>query len=522
MNYNKLSVNIAGGGKMSRHFKRNITFLALCLVLSLFAGKRVCLSAEYGAPLLSANGEYEYKLYKPQGSTQTCASIVSYLGEAVYVTLPTNLDGYKVTGVEPRAFSYDKVVQVNIPEGYLQIDYAFEGCKQLKTAYLPSTIKTCEGAFHESTLEYVSIGAGEYDLTGAFVNCKSLKKAIISGTVDTCTEAFKGCSALKDVTIKSASDYNNFYKTFQGCTSLEDVTIPEKVTFLNSTFYGCTSLNRVVLPKTLDSMENVFFNCAKLTEVHFEGNDCQWEQMINGDGCYFSEEDTLDEVIKKGNVFFRVYDKHVFSDWKVTKEPTTTEYGQQERTCKKCGLVQQGGLIPKLTAATSKTFRVKLKKSYMYYTGSKLKMPVKAVYANGTKISAEYFTVTYKKNKNVGVAKAVIKGKGKYKGWKGTATWKIKLQKPTLKTARSKKKGKLTVTWKKDLQAQGYVIQISQDKSFKSGVKTVNIVNGKTVKKTVSGLTNGKTYYVRIRSFKKVSGSLWHSSWSAKKEAKIK
>ncbi|MBQ6321768.1 MAG: leucine-rich repeat domain-containing protein, partial [Lachnospiraceae bacterium] len=251
---------------MNRHFKRNITFLLLCLVLSLFAGKRVCECAEYGAPLESADGLYEYKLYKPEGGTQTCASIVSYLGVGVYVTLPTYLDGYKVTAIEPTAFSYDKVVQVNIPEGYLQIDYAFEGCKQLKTVYLPSTIKTCEGAFHESTLEYISIGAGEYDLSGAFVDCKKLKKAVISGTVSMCTEAFKGCTALTEVTIKSASDYNNFYKTFQGCTSLTDVTIPEKVTFLNSTFYNCTSLKRVVLPKTLDSMENVFYNCTSLQE----------------------------------------------------------------------------------------------------------------------------------------------------------------------------------------------------------------------------------------------------------------
>ena len=55
-----------------------------------------------------------------------------------------------------------------------------------------------------------------------------------------------------------------------------------------------------------------------------------------------------------------------------------------------------------------------------------------------------------------------------------------------------------------------------------SGKKTVKIAKKTTVKKTVAKLTKGKTYYVRIRSVKKVSGRTYYSAWSAKKKVKVK
>ncbi|MCD7715739.1 MAG: hypothetical protein LUI39_04720 [Lachnospiraceae bacterium] len=42
------------------------------------------------------------------------------------------------------------------------------------------------------------------------------------------------------------------------------------------------------------------------------------------------------------------------------------------------------------------------------------------------------------------------------------------------------------------------------------------------VSKTLSGLKKGKTYYVRIRTYKKVNGNTYYSAWSSKKTVKIK
>ena len=79
----------------------------------------------------------------------------------------------------------------------------------------------------------------------------------------------------------------------------------------------------------------------------------------------------------------------------------------------------------------------------------------------------------------------------------------------------------MTIRWGKNAKATGYQIQYSLKSSF-SGKKIVKIAKKTTVKKTVAKLTKGKTYYVRIRSVKKVSGRTYYSAWSAKKKVKVK
>jgi hypothetical protein len=77
----------------------------------------------------------------------------------------------------------------------------------------------------------------------------------------------------------------------------------------------------------------------------------------------------------------------------------------------------------------------------------------------------------------------------------------------------SNEKGKkLTVTWKKNAQVTGYQVQCATDKNFKTIVKKVTSSKTST---TISGLKKGKTYYVRIRTYKKVSGNNYYSSWSS-------
>ena len=83
-------------------------------------------------------------------------------------------------------------------------------------------------------------------------------------------------------------------------------------------------------------------------------------------------------------------------------------------------------------------------------------------------------------------------------------------------------KGKMTVTWKKNAKANGYQVQYSLKSDFSSGNKTVTVTSASTLKKVISSLTSGKTYYVRIRTYKTVSGTKYYSAWSAKKSIKVK
>lgn len=92
---------------------------------------------------------------------------------------------------------------------------------------------------------------------------------------------------------------------------------------------------------------------------------------------------------------------------------------------------------------------------------------------------------------------------------------------PTISTAKSKAKKKLTVTWKKNAKATGYQIQYSTNKNF-SSYKTANVSSYKTLSKTISGLKSKKKYYVRVRAFKKVSGTKYYSVWSKTLNATVK
>ena len=78
----------------------------------------------------------------------------------------------------------------------------------------------------------------------------------------------------------------------------------------------------------------------------------------------------------------------------------------------------------------------------------------------------------------------------------------------------------MTVKWGKNSKATGYQIQYSTGSSF-SSYKTVTVSGASSVSRVIGSLTKGKTYYVRVRAYKTVSGTKYYSAWSAKKSVKI-
>ena len=145
--------------------------------------------------------------------------------------------------------------------------------------------------------------------------------------------------------------------------------------------------------------------------------------------------------------------------------------------------------------------------------------------------------ITYKTgNKKVATVnskgKVTVKGTGKATitvTAKATSTYSKSVKKITVygvpKKPEMKKltagKKKFTVQWKKDKKADGYQVQYSTDKKFKKNVKSVN-VSKKNTKATVKKLKKGKTYRVRVRSYKKINGKKYYSGWGKVKSVKVK
>ena len=153
-----------------------------------------------------------------------------------------------------------------------------------------------------------------------------------------------------------------------------------------------------------------------------------------------------------------------------------------------------------------------------YYSGKAKKQTLTVKLGSKTLTEGTDYTISYKNNKAIGKATVTIKGKGKYTGTI-TKTFKICPKKTTLKTASSPASGKLKVTYAKQTNITAYQITYSTDKNFKTNVASKSSAK---LTKTISDLKQGKTYYVKVRTYKTVNDVRYYSGYSEVKKVKIK
>ncbi|MBR1749806.1 MAG: hypothetical protein IJ740_02835 [Ruminococcus sp.] len=165
----------------------------------------------------------------------------------------------------------------------------------------------------------------------------------------------------------------------------------------------------------------------------------------------------------------------------------------------------------KVTGLTAKT-----------YTGKAIKPAPTVKLGKKTLKKGTDYTVSYKNNKKIGKATVTIKGKGDYKGTI-TKTFKINPKKTSVKKATSPKTKQLKVTYKKVAGVTGYQVSYSTSKNFtKKTTKTVTVKGAAKTSKTVKSLKKGKKYYVKVRSYKTVSGTKYYSGYTKVKSVKVK
>ena len=141
--------------------------------------------------------------------------------------------------------------------------------------------------------------------------------------------------------------------------------------------------------------------------------------------------------------------------------------------------------------------------------------------SDGKVISSSNYTVRYASGrKNVGTYQVTITFKGNYSGTV-SKSFTINPKSTSITSLTAKSKG-FKVKWKKQTtQVSGYQIQYSTSKYFSNGT-TKTITKNSATSETLKGLKAKKKYYVRIRTYKKVSGTKYYSSWSSAKTVKTK
>ena len=202
---------------------------------------------------------------------------------------------------------------------------------------------------------------------------------------------------------------------------------------------------------------------------------------------------------------------------KVTK-PTYDSKGYTTHTCSVCGDSYKDTYTDKLVRKSISGAAVS-GISNRHYTGKAITQKLTVKLGTKTLKAGTDYTVSYKNNKAVGKATVVITGKGGYKG-SITKTFKICPPKTTLKSATSPKTKQLKTTYSNVSGVTGYQVTYSTSSKFTKATTKSVIVKGTS--KTISKLTKGKTYYVKVRTYKTVNGTRYYSAYSAVKKVKIK
>lgn len=90
----------------------------------------------------------------------------------------------------------------------------------------------------------------------------------------------------------------------------------------------------------------------------------------------------------------------------------------------------------------------------------------------------------------------------------------------TFRSVYNAKGKKLKAYWKKNSSIIGYQLQYGTSKQF-TNCKTVTLKSAKYTGAVRTKLRKGKTYYVRIRTYKKVGGKTYYSAWSKTRQVNI-
>ena len=450
----------------------------------------------------------------------------------------------KVTSIGGSAFyNCTSLANIAIPNGVTSIgSSAFSGCDSLTDIALPESVTSI----------------GDYC---AFAECSSLRSIIIPNGVTSIGEStFQGCSSLSSITIPNSVTVIG-YAAFAECSSLANIAIPNSVTSIgDSAFAGCSSLSSITIPNSVTVIGDFAFGrySEELTIYGTSGSYAETYAAENN--IKFStgtppqtEQPAGKKTISSSNVTVSsasyTYDGTAKTPSVTVKDGTNTLKSGTDYTVTYADNTNAGTARVTVTGrgnytgTVTKNFTIQKADQKFNYTKSYSKAYGSKAFTLNAKLKAGNGKLTYatsnKKVATVKNGKVTVTGTGaatitvkaartaNYNAASVTVTIKASPAKQTLKSLKAVKGRKLTVTWKKDTRATGYQIQYSTDKNFKKGVKTATVSKYKTVSKTITKLTKGKRYYVRVRSYKsaKVSGKTQtlYGAWSgAKRSGSIK
>lgn len=210
--------------------------------------------------------------------------------------------------------------------------------------------------------------------------------------------------------------------------------------------------------------------------------------------------------------------------WVIDWEATATKTGRKHQECTICGYQTAPVTIPKKSAPT---ITVKDSTVTVSNKSQTTKLDVKADKDAKLTYKSDNKSVKVDKNGKVTIAKnfvgkATITVTATSGGAKTTqkVTITVNPKGTTFRAVYNGKGRKLKAYWNRNSQVDGYQLQYGTSKNF-TGCKTVTLKSNQCTGSVRTGLKKNVAYYVRIRTYKRVSGKTYYSDWSKVKSFKV-
>lgn len=243
-------------------------------------------------------GDYEYEVNEDGNSV----TITKYTGGGGDVTIPSEIDGKKVTELGEQAFSWcESITGITLPRGLENIGSdAFSMCRNLMRIILPEKMENIGNrAFYDcQKLTNISIPDGLKSIGKyAFSWCTSLTGISIPKGVESIgTGAFQCCFSLTNLEVDSNNSnylsedgilYDKSKEILLCCVNGKSgsIDVPEGVKRIeDGAFCSCANITSIIIPAGVTNIgKEVFVDCRGLEKL-----------VVNpGNANYLSEDDIL-------------------------------------------------------------------------------------------------------------------------------------------------------------------------------------------------------------------------------------
>lgn len=223
------------------------------------------------------SGDFTYTLY-----SDGTAAITKYSGSDKVLSIPAEIDGNTVIGLENKALYESKITELILPDTLEIIgNFAVLHCEKLEKVTFGKNIKVIGvSAFESEGDNTKSLGKGSLKTIvwngaperigeKAFLFNDKLTEIVLPAGVKTIEEwAFAKCYGADKIILGDGLEYIGDH-AFLKCHAVKEISIPGSCKTIDvSAFYQCSSVEKLTLGDGIETLKKgAFEECSALTDV---------------------------------------------------------------------------------------------------------------------------------------------------------------------------------------------------------------------------------------------------------------